>query len=111
MRKQGGCKMSEDKIDISKLDLTVQTVSLGPESGPVVSLMKGHVDAKTFVKAFHEEGWNNTGEPLTEEQIEIDAKNETEELVHTYGIFFKNKWKWNVGKGDVGAEPVTIRNW
>lgn len=104
--------MKEEKIDISKLDLTTQTVSLGPESGPVVSLMKGHVDAKTFVRAFHAEGWNNDGEDLTEEQVEADAKNE-EELVHTYGVFYKdtNKWSWNKKKDDVGAEPVTIRNW
>jgi hypothetical protein len=40
-----------------KPDLTKQTITLGVDD-PQVSLMLGHVDALTFVKAFREEGWD-----------------------------------------------------
>jgi hypothetical protein len=114
---RSGAQLLRDKefnIDISSLDLTKQTISLGDDSGPHVSLMKGHVDALTFVKAFWLEGWDNDGENTpTEEQFLHNARCEKSELVHTYGIFNKedNSWSWDVCMHDDYAEKITVRHW
>lgn len=104
--------LEEGPVKISHLDLTKQTISLGPESGPIVSLMKGHVDALTYVKAFREEGWNAEF-PMSEDDLEHDAELESTEIKHTYGVFNpeKESWIWNCDKDEPNAEAVTIRLW
>lgn len=39
----------------------LQTTTLGPESGPIYSVLEGHVSLKDFNKAFKAEGWDNGG--------------------------------------------------
>lgn len=105
--------MSEDRIKISELDLTKQTVTLGTEDNPGVSVMKGHVDELTYVKAFREEGWNNDGKELTEEEWKQEAKCEKGELVHTYGKVSEDGYtlNFNLEKDGEGVEPMTVRHW
>ena len=106
--------MSEDKVNLNEIDHTKQTVSLGTEEqGPFISLMRGHVDAKTFVQAFRAEGWNGP-EPHTPEELESEANAEKDEIKHTYGIFDSKgagRWQWNADKDAEGAEPITVRYW
>ena len=114
MEEVGQMDEPEKGEPIHDLDLTKQTVSLGDESGPVVSLMKGHVDAMTYVKAFREEGWDANHPEPTEEEWKEMAESEKGELVHTYGKFNpegNGSWRWNLTKDDEGAEPVTVRYW
>jgi hypothetical protein len=109
--------MSEDNIDITQIDTTKQTITLGSGDEPQVSLMEGHVDELTFVKAFREEGWNNDGTEPTEEEWKQMAEDEKGELVHRYGKFDSNgcngkgSWSWGLDKEDEGAIPITIRLW
>jgi hypothetical protein len=104
--------MSEERIKISGLDLTKQTVTLGLEDNPMFSVMKGHVDELTYVKAFRAEGWNNNGTELTEEQWKEEAESEMGMLDHTYGKLIDDyTLKFNLEKDDEGAEPMTVRHW
>ena len=103
----------EQPPQLRDLDLTKQTITLGDDDNPSVSLMRGHVDELTYVKAFRNEGWDNNGIELTEEQWAELAKAEKGELVHTYGVLNleKNQVQWNLSKDAEGAEPMTVRHW
>lgn len=104
--------MSEERIKISDLDLKKQTVTLGTEDNPSVSVMKGHVDELTYVKAFRQEGWNAGGDEPTEEEWAQEAESEKGELVHTYGKLVDDyTLNFNLEKTDEGAEPMTVRHW
>lgn len=75
-----------------------QTITLGDEDGePRFSLCRGHVDVKTFNKAFMAEGWN--GDEIPESEIE-----------HEYWRRKEDVWS-QCEKGDDGAEPVTVVVW
>lgn len=113
MLDERAAKEEEQPPKLKDLDLTKQTITLGDDDNPSVSLMRGHVDELTYVKAFHEEGWNNNGTELTEEQWQEEADAEKGELVHTYGIINleKNHVQWNLSKDDEGVEPITVRHW
>lgn len=104
--------LKEETID--DIDLTKQTITLGSEDNPVVSLMKGHVDAKTFVKATMKEGWDND---MTPQEVEDNAVNEAEMIEHCYGCSKLDEngkiksWRYDLKKDDENAEPITIRLW
>jgi len=103
----------QTRIDISKLDLTKQTITLCDDDGePLLCLMKGHVDAETYVVANHAEGWGNDGTVFTDEQIKIQARDEASHLQHNYGKFDVEKNTWidiDLEKEAEGAEPITVR--
>jgi len=90
-------EIETEPVKLSELDLTVQTITLGTYDNPHVSLMKGHVDEKTFVRGFHAEGWGNDGTEYTDEQVEQDAKSEVGELKHVYGAPYVNEEKGSEG--------------
>jgi hypothetical protein len=97
-----------------KLDLTAQTITLGNDS-PSISLMLGHVDAITFVKAWHKEGWES---PMTSGEMIKEAEEEKEHLQQTYGKIYrpwfapwKRYYRWDVPKNSKGAVPMTVRYW
>ena len=99
-----------------KPDLTKQTITLGDDN-PSVSLMIGHVDAMTFIKAYHAEGWDNDL-PYGDKELQEEAKNEESEIKHGYAKEFRywyapwrKGWQLNVEKWEKGAVPVTIRFW
>jgi hypothetical protein len=101
---------------MENLDLTKQTITLGTEDQPHISLMLGHVDDETFVRAFHAEGWDNDGEPLTEEQVLEEITSSAEPLTHTYARQITDDdgqegWRIGLEKHEVGAVPVTVRYW
>ena len=108
--------MTKKIRELEEIDLTLQTITLGPEDNPLVSLMKGHVDELTYVKAFWNEGWDNDGVNVpTEEEFLDRARCEEGMLKHVYGVqTIKNGkmyWTWNVNKDEPNAEKVTIRRW
>jgi|DEB0MinimDraft_6_1074348.scaffolds.fasta_scaffold179103_2 hypothetical protein len=100
--------------NLNEIDHTQQTVTLGTEDNPVVSLMRGHVIARGFVKAFSNEGW---GDDMTEEEIIEEAKKDKKDIKHTWGVFDSTAndgnggWTYDVAKDTDGAEPITMRLW
>ena len=107
----------EDMNNLNEIDHTEQTVTLGTEDNPVVTLMRGHVTPAEFVKANHKEGWGAPLDEMTEEDLAQEVEDESPAIQHSYGIFDPTAhdnhgaWKWNVDKSEQGAEPVTIREW
>lgn len=56
------------KLNIKRVNNMLKTITLGPDSGPIVSLCPGHVDAKIFNEAHINEGWD--GDEIKEEDLE-----------------------------------------
>lgn len=110
MQKQSGCKMSEEVVKISTLDLNEQTITLGSADNPHVTIMLGHVDAVTFDKAWKKEGWSGA---LSDKPDEEEIKNFNEGIRFGYGKLNKEEEKFYYGleEKDEGAEPITIMDW
>lgn len=79
--------------------VALETITLGPESGPVWSICRGHVDAKTFNKAFGRE-WDS------------DNEHTQTDLLYEYWKESKDGTSWRrSAPGRKGAVPVTVAGW
>lgn len=75
-----------------------KTITLGTADNPVVSILRGHVTAKEFNKAFRAEGWKG-GDWIHKEDLRFEYRKK-----------LKTRWKL-VEKGTKGAVPVTASYW
>lgn len=99
----------EESLDMSTLDLTRQTITLGSRDNPMWTIMKGHVGPLTFDRAWKAEGWSAA---LGDNPTEEEAKRFGEGLKHDYGAYDKDSNKWNFVKKDaLNAEPITVMDW
>lgn len=74
-----------------------KTITLGYADNPTVTIIKGHVTATEFNKAYRAEGWH--GDWVRKE-----------DLLHEYRKKLKHSWKL-VGCDIKGAVPVTAMYW
>ncbi len=78
----------------------MKTITIGDETGnPTYSLCPGHVDAKTFAKAYRAEGWDGFDDP------------DENDLSHEYWKPSLNGTYVSCGKTDLGALPFTVWDW
>ena len=103
-------KDENEMVDLTKLDLTVQTITVGSEDNPVATIMKGHVDGKTFDKAWKQEGWDGS---LSEEPTEKEVKDFEEGLSFDYAKINEGgkTLSWGQTKGEAGVFPCTVSGW
>ena len=95
-----GFSITKGKQEMKKKRKRLTTISLGYRDDVYVTICLGHVDAKTFSKAFKAEGWD-------------PAALEQDEILYEYWIKAKSSrcsWKKSV-PGKKGAVPVTVSHW
>ena len=101
---------TDEMVDLTTLDLTTQTITVGTQDDPTATLMKGHVDGLTFAKAWEKEGCDN---PLGKNPTQEEIKEFEKGLEFSYAILNENNKhiEWAKEKNEAGAFPITVSSW
>jgi len=100
MKKNKTEKLTKKEKSLLKEINELETITLGgrhEDDDPTYTICPGHVDAKTFKKAWKKEGWS-------------PSDTDQNELSYEYWIEGKKGWKRSA-PGVKGAVPVTVRGW